>query len=209
MLHVQACTSQPWLHCLHGKPFQCCALTMHSRPGLAPQAYLFLLASSSVSSSSSWPQLLGCGAGRQPHPRRFQTPAQAAAEKPQPHTNGHHSHDSHPQPNKPNQEPTTSSNGATHSQHRHQQAVPHAQQQGQGQAGQGPMQPPGQSQEDAAASGQLVDALFAVLQQPLLPSTCLWQVGWLLSQLLAHAQAGIGQLVPHHQKQLEQVRVTT
>lgn len=67
------------------------------------------------------------------------------------------------------------------------------------------MQPPGQSQEDAAASGQLVDALFAVLQQPLLPSTCLWQVGWLLSQLLAHAQSGIGQLAPHHQKQLKQV----
>ena len=68
------------------------------------------------------------------------------------------------------------------------------------------MQHPGQSQEDAAASRQLVDALFAVLQQPLLPSSCLWQVGWLLSQLLAHAQSGTSQLVPHHQKQLEQVR---
>lgn len=68
------------------------------------------------------------------------------------------------------------------------------------------MQHSRQSQDDAAASGQLVDALFAVLQQPLLPSSCLWQVGWLLSQLLAHAQSDTSQLVPRHQKQLEQVR---
>ena len=133
-------------------------------------------------------------------------PSQAAVETSEPHTNGHDNHASHPQPNRPNQEPTSSSNGATPNHHLHQEAVHHQQQSAQSKAGRDAMQHSVQSREDAAASGQLVDALFAVLQQPLLPSTCLWQVGWLLSQLLAHAQADTSQLVPHHQKQLEQVK---
>ena len=133
-------------------------------------------------------------------------PSQAAAETSEPHTNGHHNHALRPQPNRPNQEPTTSSNGATPHHHQPQEAVHHSQHLAQSKAGREPMQHSGQSQEDAAAAGQLVDALFSVLQQPLLPSTCLWQVGWLLSQLLAHAQADTSQLVPHHQKQLEQVK---
>ena len=130
----------------------------------------------------------------------------AAAETPEPHTNGHHRHASQPQLNRHNQEVITSSNGATHKQQQHQEVVHHPQQPAQQLAGPGRTQQSGQSQEDAAASRQLVDALFAVLQQPLLPSTCVWQIGWLLSQLLANAQSGTTQLLPHHQKQLEQVR---
>ncbi len=62
-----------------------------------------------------------------------------------------------------------------------------------------------QVEQHAEAAGQCVDALFGVLQQPVLPSTCLWHVGWLLSQLLAHAQSESSQLAPHQQTLLDQV----
>ena len=141
----------------------------------------------------------------------FLTPSQPAAATSEPQTNGHQNHDLRHQHGRPAQEPTAPSNSGAHDRDQHQEA---AQQQAQSQAGAGTgvdrgvdlKQHSGQSQEDATASRQLVDALFAVLQQPLLASTCLWQVGWLLSQLLVHAQLTTSQLIPHHQNQLDQVR---
>ncbi|KAL0053901.1 hypothetical protein WJX82_000859 [Trebouxia sp. C0006] len=62
----------------------------------------------------------------------------------------------------------------------------------------------GQDEQHAEASGQCVDALFGSLLQPLLPSTCLWHIGWLLSHLLAHAQSASSQLSPHQQRVLDQ-----
>ena len=97
-------------------------------------------------------------------------------------------------------ETVSTTNGNTQIQNQHQETGnlqrPHRQQ----------LQHQGQEQEDAQASRQFVGALFAVLQQPRLPSTCLQQVGWLLSQLLANAQAASSQLLLANKMQFEQVR---
>lgn len=126
--------------------------------------------------------------------RRF-TPA------PDPTTNG--SSPTHDQPShSPRQQQQTSqsqtarSNGST--EHHHSQ-------QAHSQNGVQDQQDPGNAEEHAEASGQCIDALFRVLQQPLLPSTCLWHVGWLLSQLLPHSQSAPIQLAPHQQTLLNQV----
>ncbi|KAL3156763.1 hypothetical protein ABBQ38_001037 [Trebouxia sp. C0009 RCD-2024] len=122
--------------------------------------------------------------------------SQTAMGTSEPQTNGHQNPDLQNLRNSSSESLTPSSKDAAHNAPQQQDRSQQAQSQGTQQSGQG--------QQDAQASRQVVDALFAVLQQPLLPSTCLWQVGWLLSQLLAHAQSGASQLAPQHQKQLDQ-----
>lgn len=137
-----------------------------------------------------------CGAGKRQEGRGLAA-SQTAMGTSEPQTNGHQNPDLQNLRNSSSESLTPSSKDAAHNAPQQQDRSQQAQSQGTQQSGQG--------QQDAQASRQVVDALFAVLQQPLLPSTCLWQVGWLLSQLLAHAQSGASQLAPQHQKQLDQV----
>jgi len=138
---------------------------------------------------------------RRPH-RRFPVPSSpsrngsSSRQDPSPQSPRHQQH-----PSDPPDPGTTTTNGFAPHEHHHQQA-------------QGPLQQDcddtrqheGQVVQHAEASGQCVDALFGVLLQPLLPSTCLWHIGWLLSHLLAHAQSASSQLSPHQQRLLDQVQ---
>ena len=104
-------------------------------------------------------------------------------------------------PSDPPDPGTPTTNGFAPHEHHHQQAQGPLQQDGDD-----TRQHEGQVEQHAEASGQCVDALFGVLLQPLLPSTCLWHSGWLLSHLLAHAQSASRQLSPHQQRLLDQVQ---
>jgi len=148
---------------------------------------------------------LVCEEMRRPH-RRFPVPSSPSRngsssrqdplpnQDPMPQSPRHQQHPSDP----PDPDTTHTKGFAPHEDH-HQQA-------------QGPLQQEGddsrqhEGQVDAEASGQCVDALFGALLQPLLPSTCLWHIGWLLSHLLAHAQSASSQLSPHQQRVLDQVQ---
>ena len=104
-------------------------------------------------------------------------------------------------PSDPPNPDTTHTNGFTLHEHHRQKAQGPLQQNGDD-----TWQHEGQDEQHAEASGQCVDALFGSLLQPLLPSTCLWHIGWLLSHLLAHAQSASSQLSPHQQRVLDQVQ---
>ncbi|DBB13964.1 TPA: hypothetical protein ACH3X3_000941 [Trebouxia sp. C0006] len=104
-------------------------------------------------------------------------------------------------PSDPPNPDTIHTNGFTPHEHHRQKAQGPLQQNGDD-----TWQHEGQDEQHAEASGQCVDALFGSLLQPLLPSTCLWHIGWLLSHLLAHAQSASSQLSPHQQRVLDQVQ---
>lgn len=83
-------------------------------------------------------------------------------------------------------------------------------------AANGPLQHPGidqqtqqphealNQQQHAPALGHFGEALFQVLQQPQLPSSCLWHIAWLLAQLLAHDHPPSSQLPATCQQLLDQ-----
>ncbi|DBA96507.1 hypothetical protein WJX77_007106 [Trebouxia sp. C0004] len=133
---------------------------------------------------------------RRPH-RRFpvpSSPSRNGSSSPSPQSPRHQQH-----PSDPPDPDTSYTNGFAQHKHHHQRTQGPLQQDGDD-----TRQHEGQVEQHAEASGQCVDALFGVLLQPLLPSTCLWHIGWLLSHLLAHAQSASSQLLPHQQRLLDQ-----
>ena len=66
-----------------------------------------------------------------------------------------------------------------------------------------PQEAPNQ-QQHAPVLGHFSEALFQVLQQPQLPSTCLWHIAWLLAQLLAHDHPPSSQLPAACQQLLDE-----
>lgn len=138
---------------------------------------------------------------REPH-RKFPAPSSpsrngsSSRQDPLPQFPHHQQH-----PSDPPDPGTPTTNGFAPHEHHQQQAQGPLQQDGVD-----TQQHEGQVEQHAEASGQCVNALFGVLLQPLLPSTCLWHIGWLLSHLLAHAQSASSQLSPHQQRLLDQVQ---
>ena len=145
---------------------------------------------------------LHCHAGHLPQ-QTLQTSSNPAAGASDSRTNSQQRHDVQSQHNSSGHERTSTANGSMHSERQQQHTNQH---QVMSQRPNAAAQPHnGQSQTDSKASRQFVDALLAALQQPLLPSTCLWQLGWLLSQLVAHTPSPSSPDA-QHMKQLEQVR---
>ena len=183
----------PFFKLVHVKLSHACTSQAHEQCS-------FRLPESCMHASPHTDVALAYGAGRTPQ-ARFQASSKPAVETSVSQTDGHQHPSMQSQHSGSAAETVSMRNGDTHAQS-HPQGTGHLQQSRSHQP-----QHRGQEQQDAVASGQFVGALFAVLQQPLLPSTCLQQVGWLLSQLLAHAQSGSSQLLLKHKPQLEQVRI--